>query len=132
MFGVRGNFNQCVSAAAEQQTVDHFFVLQGQRRQLVWEREDDMRIGCSEQFRASRLQPAIARLALTLWTVPIAAGIIGDGTMAAAGALVQMATHRGGATSLDGNQYLQVHPVKPGGRPIQKSVSSCRYEIGQL
>ena len=52
--------------------------------------------------------------------------------MAAAGALVQMATHRGGATTLDGNQYLQVQPVKPGGRPIQKSVSRCSYQIGQL
>jgi hypothetical protein len=96
------------------------------------EREDDMSIGCSEQFTASRLQPAVARLALTLWTVPVAAGIIGDGTMAAAGALVQMPTHRGGATSLDGNQYLQVQPVKPGGRPIQKAVSRCSYQIGQL
>jgi hypothetical protein len=132
ILGIRGNFGQGVGAAAEQQTVDHVFVLQGQRRQLMGEREDDMSIGCSEQFTASRLQPAVARLALTLWTVPVAAGIIGDGTMAAAGALVQMPTHRGGATSLDGNQYLQVQPVKPGGRPIQKAVSRCSYQIGQL
>jgi hypothetical protein len=74
ILGIGGNFDQCVGAAAEQQTVDQFFVLQGQRRQLMGEREDDMSIGCSEQFTASRLQPAIARLALTLWTVPVAAG----------------------------------------------------------
>jgi len=84
ILGSGGNFDQCVSAAAEQQTVDHFFVLQGQRGQLMGEREDDMSIGCSEQLRASRVQPAIARLALTLWAVPVAAGIIRDGAMAAA------------------------------------------------
>jgi hypothetical protein len=74
MFGGGGNFDQCVGAAAEQQTVDHCFVLQGQRSQLMRQREDDMSIGCSEQFRASRSQPAVARLALTLWAMPVAAG----------------------------------------------------------
>ena len=48
MLGVRGNIDQGVGAAAEQQTVNHCFVLQGQRRQLMGEREDDMSIGCSE------------------------------------------------------------------------------------
>jgi len=84
MLGVGSDSKQCLGAAAEQQRVDHGFVLQGQRCQLVRQREDDMRIGCSEQLSASRSQPAVARLALTLWAMPVAAGIIGDGTMAAA------------------------------------------------
>jgi len=132
ILGVRGNFDQCVGAAAEQQRVDYRFVLQGQRGQLMGQREDDMRIGCSEQFSVSRGQPAVARLALTLWAVPVAAGIIGDGTMAAAYALVQMAAHRGGAASCDGKQHLSVQPSEPGGRPIQESVARCAYEVGQL
>ena len=36
--------------------------------------------------------------------------------MAAAGALVHMPTHGGGAASLDGNKHLQVQPGEPGGR----------------
>ena len=96
------------------------------------EREDDMSIGRSEQFRAARGQPAIARLALTLGAVPVAAGIIGDGTMAAACALVHMAPHGGGAASFDGAQYLQVQPGEPGRRPIPESVARGAYEIGQL
>ncbi len=84
MLGVRGNFDQGLSAAAEQQPVDHFFVLQGERGQLVGEREDDVSIGRGEQFGTSRGQPSIARLALTLRAVPIPAGIVGDGAMAAA------------------------------------------------
>lgn len=59
MLGVRGNFDQCVGAAAEQQAVNHCFVLQGHGGQLMGEREDDMSIVCDEQFRASRVQPAI-------------------------------------------------------------------------
>src|SRR5450759_3072427 len=76
MLGVSGNLNQCFSTAAEQQTVDHCLVLQGQRRQLMGEREDHMRIGGSEQFATARGQPALARLAPTLRAVPVAARII--------------------------------------------------------
>jgi hypothetical protein len=52
--------------------------------------------------------------------------------MAAACALVYMATHRGGAASPDGNKYFQVQPGEPGRTPIQESVACCAYEIGQL
>ena len=52
--------------------------------------------------------------------------------MAAACALVHMATHRGGATLLDGNEYLQVEPGEPGRTPIRESVACCAYQIGQL
>ena len=42
--GVGGNFDESLCAAAEQQSVDHFFVLQGQRRQLVGERKHHMSV----------------------------------------------------------------------------------------
>lgn len=43
-----------------------------------------------------------------------------------------MTTHRGGATSHDGKQYLPVQPGEPGRRLAQESVARCGYEIGQL
>ena len=52
--------------------------------------------------------------------------------MAAAGALVRMPAHCGGAASLDGNKHLQVQPGEPCGGPIQESVACCAYQIGQL
>ena len=52
--------------------------------------------------------------------------------MAAACALVQMATQRGGAAPLDGNKYLPVQPGKPGRTPLRESVACCAYQIGQL
>lgn len=48
MLGVGRNFDQCVGAAAEQQTINDFFVLQGQRRQLVGQRKHDMSVGGGE------------------------------------------------------------------------------------
>jgi len=52
--------------------------------------------------------------------------------MAAAGALVRMPAHCGGAASLDGNKHLQMQPGEPGRRPIQESAACCAYKIGQL
>ena len=130
--GVGGNFEKRLGAATEQQVVDQFFVLQSQGRQLVGERKHDVSVGRSEQFAASRGQPAITCLALALRTVPITAGVIGDGSMAAAGALVYMASHRGGAASLDGVQDLKMQPSEPCRRPVHESVACGGYDVGQL
>ena len=71
--GIRGDLHQCLGTGAEEQAVDHFFVLQCQRGQLMGEREDDMGVGRRQQFGASRFEPAFARLALALRAVPVAA-----------------------------------------------------------
>src|SRR5690348_4797758 len=52
--------------------------------------------------------------------------------MAAARALIQMATHRGGAAPLDGYEHFEVQPGEPRGRPVHESVSGSGYDISQL
>ena len=52
--------------------------------------------------------------------------------MAAAAALIQMATHRGGAATPDGSQDLKMQPGEPRGGPLQESVAGGGYDIGQL
>lgn len=52
--------------------------------------------------------------------------------MAAAGALIQMAAHRGGAAPLDGYEYFEVQPGEPGRGPVHESVTGGGYDIGQL
>ena len=42
MLGIPGDLDQRLGAEAEQQTIHHFLVLQGQRRQFVWECENDV------------------------------------------------------------------------------------------
>jgi hypothetical protein len=83
MLRISSNLHEGLCAAAEQQTIHHLFVLQGQWCQLVGQCEDHMSVGRREQLGASRSQPAFARLVLALWAMPVSAGIIGDGLMAA-------------------------------------------------
>ena len=67
------DLKQRLRARTKQQAIDQFFVLQGERCQLMGKCEDDMRIRRCEQFGASRCQPAVTRLGLTLGAVPVAA-----------------------------------------------------------
>src|ERR1700690_2443654 len=91
-----------------------------------------MRVGRSQQLGAARGQPSVARLALALRAVPVAARVIRDGAMAAAGALIQMAAHRGGAASLDGYEHLEVQPGEPGRGPVRESAPGGGDDMGQL
>ena len=108
MFGISGNFHQGFGTTAEQETVDNGLILQGQWGQLVGHGEDDVGIRCGEEFGTARGQPAIARLPLTLWAVPVATGVERDGLMAAAGTLIQMASQGGGPASEDSQQHFLV------------------------
>jgi len=89
-----------------------------------------MSVRRSQQLGAPRGQPAVARLALALRTVPVAARVIRQGAMAAAGALIQMSAHRGGAAPLDGYQYFEVQPGEPSRGPVHESVTGGGYDIG--
>jgi hypothetical protein len=63
-----------------------------------------------QQFRTPRVEPAVARVALALRAMPVAARIVGDGSMAAARTLIDMAAQRGSAASLDGDEHFDVQP----------------------
>ena len=63
--------------------------------------EDYMHVRGRKKFLATLFQPAVASSCLTLWTVPIAARVVGDGTMSAANAFIEMAAERGGTTPHD-------------------------------
>src|SRR4051812_17027221 len=55
----------------------------GQGQERMRECEDDMHVGHVEQIAFSCIEPALARLRLTLRTVPITTRVIGDGLMPA-------------------------------------------------
>src|SRR5215472_3008405 len=129
---IGGDLQEGLRAAAEQDAVHELLVLQGEGRQLVRKCEHHMSIGNREQFRASRRQPAVARLALALRAVPVPARVIRDGLMAAGRALVEMTAHRDGTASLDGDEHFEVQPGKPSRRMIDQSVTRCGYDVGQL
>ena len=109
--GIFRDFQKGLGAAPEQQAVDDLFVLQGQGRQFVWKRENDVGIARGQQFGAARVKPAVARVALTPRAMPVPAGIIRDGLMAATRTLVGMPTQRRRAAAQDGREHFHVQPA---------------------
>jgi hypothetical protein len=69
MLGIGGDFLQGCGAGAEQEIVDDLLVLQGQPRQLVGNRKDDMHIVDRQQFLAASGEPFVTGAGLALWTV---------------------------------------------------------------
>jgi len=76
MSGVASDFEKSFCAGTKQQTIDHFFVLQGQRSQLRRQSKDHMDVGHREQFVATCLDPAFADAGLTLRTMAIATAVV--------------------------------------------------------
>jgi len=132
MFRVFGNLDQCLGAGAKQQAIDHFLILQSQRRQFVGKGEDNMGVGHGQEFRTARVEPAVARLALAFWTVPVAARVVGDGTMPATRALIDMAAQRSGPALPDGDKHLEMQPGQPSRTLVNESSSCAANDIGQL
>ena len=62
----------------EQDRVDGGLVLEGDRRDRRGQREDDVEIGNRQKFGLARGEPLRPRRALTLRTMAVAAGVIGD------------------------------------------------------
>jgi hypothetical protein len=73
VLGISGDFDERLGAAAEQQTIHHFLVLQGERRQFVRERENDVGVRRGQQFGTPRVEPAVALVVLALGAMPVAA-----------------------------------------------------------
>ena len=103
---------KCLRTGVEQEIIDGLLILQSEWCQFTRKREDYMHVGCREKFPAALFQPTIARLRLTLRAVPVAAGVIRDGAMPAAGALVEMTAECGGATARNGQQDFDMGPAE--------------------
>ena len=102
-----------------------------QRQQRVRQREDDVHIRHVEQLALTRGEPALARLRLTLRTVPIATRVIRDGSMSAGATLIEMAAERGGPTPRERAQHGPLLHAQP--RMLLEEVVTLRVEdIGHL
>ena len=113
MLGIDGHLEQSFGASMEQEVVDHFLVLQSERRQFPRQSENDMHVRGGQQLAAARLQPTVAGIALAFWTMAIATRVVRDGGVPAAGTLVAMTAQCGRAASFDGEQHFPVLPGDP-------------------
>ena len=68
--------------------------------------ENQVEIAHREQFLLPGAQPLLACIGLALWAVAVSAGVVRDGLMAAADALIAMSAECGGAAALDGPEHF--------------------------
>ena len=132
VLGIGRNLQEGFGGGAEQEVVNRPLVLEGQRRDRLGQREDDVKVLHRQQLGGALLEPDCPGRGLALRTVPIAAGTIRDQTMAAAVALRDVATEGGGATDRD---ILQRFPVAAGKRLAARravSGSVAAKNVGQL
>jgi hypothetical protein len=85
----------------EQQAVADPLVLQCQWRELIGDGKDDVTIRHGEQFLGPLREPLIPGCGLTLGTMPVAAGVVGDEAMRALVAFLDVAAQSGGAADAD-------------------------------
>ena len=91
-----------------------------------------MNVGGGQEFAAAGLQPPIASWGLTLGTVPIPAGIVGDGAIPAVGTLIPMSTQGGSPAALDGRQHFPMLAGDPATTRFDELLSRHPDEIGHL
>jgi hypothetical protein len=133
MLGIASDFEEGFGTGLQQQMVQDFLVLQGERRQLVGQGEDNMDVARGEKFLTTRLEPTVASVGLTLRAVSVAAAVVGDGrTVPAVGALIEMPAQGGGATARDGPQHFEVLPSDPPAAAFEEGASRSANQIGHL
>ena len=96
------------------------------------QRKDHVKVADTEQFFGARRKPLVAGVGLALWTVPVAAGEKGDGTMAASGALIEMTAQRCRTAVLDGPQQLERLPAQRGLVTPEEAVARGTDNVGHL
>ena len=117
---------------AEQQAIDQALVLERERCQFPRQREYGMNVARGQQLPFALPEPADAGVALALRAVPVAARVIGDGGVAAAGAAVAMPAQSGGAATHDGGQHLLMLPVDPSAAALDEALPGVANDVGHL
>src|SRR5580698_8066969 len=98
MFGVGSDLQEGFRRGAKEHAVNYPLVLEGQGRDQLRQREEDVKVLDREQLSGALFEPRRAGGALALRAMAIAAGTIRDRAMTTAVALYDVATERCGAT----------------------------------
>ena len=112
MFRISGNLEQCGGAGLKQKSEKDPLVLPDQRHQCMRNTEDEMIVADGKQFALTGAEPLLAGIGLAFWTVAIAAGVVGDGFIPAASALINMAAECGGSAACDRGEYFELSPTE--------------------
>ena len=122
VLGIGGDGAQGLGAGVEEQIVERGLVLKGDGRDRLGHGKDDVEIlDPVEQLGLAIFEPLRAGERLALGAGAMATTVIGDALMAAAVALLDMATEGGGATAFDGAHGAQLPPAERRGMRLPVS-----------
>jgi hypothetical protein len=108
MLRVGGDRGQRLGGGLEEEVVDGGLVLERDRAERRRQGEDDVVVGSRQQLRLAVFEPLPRRCGLTLWAMPISAGIVGDPFVRAVLAALDVSAERGSATGLDRRHHFQL------------------------
>jgi hypothetical protein len=80
-----------------------------------------------QQLFSPGFEPAVARIRLAFWAMPVAARIIRDGLVSALGTHIGVPAERRCTAAQDGVQHLQVEPGKPFLAALEETFSGCAW-----
>ncbi len=126
------DFEQRGGTGTEEQIVEQLFILQHECRELMRQSKDEVEVGHGQQLGRARSQPSVASVPLTLGAVPVAAGVIGDGLVSAAGATVAMSAERRRAATHDRVHHLAVLRGKMRSMPSEEAAARYAKDVGHL
>jgi hypothetical protein len=93
-----------------------------ERSEFTRQGEDQVHVAGGQQFPFARLEPAETRVRLASGTVPVAARVIGDGSMPTVRTAIAMAAQCGGAAAGDREQDLLMLPGDPAAAALDEAV----------
>ena len=98
----------------------------------MWHGEDQMEVADREQFLLPSVQPLLACVGLALRAVAVSAGVVRDGLVAAAKALITVPAEGGGAATLDGAEDFELCPRQRTVIAFDETASCLADDLGHL
>jgi len=132
MFRVSGDLQHAFRAGSEQQIVKNALVPLAQRCQFVRQSENHVKVAGGQQLHFPRRQPSLASLCLTLRAVAVAARVVGDGRMSAAGTIIDMAAEFRSSAAGNGIQRLELLEAELALVTIDEGSSVRANNVGHL
>jgi hypothetical protein len=129
---IGGERRHRLGGGLEQDRVNDGLVLEGDRGDRRRQRKDDVEIGNRKQVCFPRGKPRGSGWPLTLRTVTITAGIIGDASHAAVVASLYVAAERLGSARNDRAHYASLDATEMAGMVTTIGVAMPTQDIGNL
>ena len=101
VLGVGRDHGERIGSGLEQKPIDLGLILVGDGADLSRQREHHVEMGDWQQLGLPGCQPTLCRGPLTLWTMAVATGIVGDARVRAVLAALDVPAQRGRAARLD-------------------------------